>query len=127
MCARSNAEIQIEYVYNNTFYICFFYIRMVVCSRKAEPAVPSQTTKRVKPNTGHSNALHLLCSSGDFNTIRARLCHVSLEATNRNAQFDLEVKVRVLRSCAEDLPGTEAGAKPSWNCDGEFMSFLAFL
>ena len=100
---------------------------MVVCSRKAELVVPSLKTKRVNPNTCHSNALHLLRSGRDFNTTRARLGHVSLEATNRSAQFDLEVKVCVLRSCAENLPGTEAGAKPSRNCDGEFRPFLAFL
>ena len=74
-----------------------------------------------------ATALHLLRSGGDINTIRARLGHVSLEATNRYAQLDLKVKVRVLRGCAENLPGTEAGAKPSWNCDEEFVSFLAFL
>ena len=96
--------------------------------RKAAPVVPSLATKRVSPHTvRHSTAVHLLRSGVDINTIRAWLGHVSLETTNRYAQVDLEMKARALRSCAENLPGTEAGAKPSWNCDEELMSFLASL
>ena len=63
----------------------------------------------------------------DINTIRAWLGHVSLETTNRYSQADLEMKARALRICAENLPGTEAGTKPSWNCDGELIFFPASL
>lgn len=78
-------------------------------------------------NRRHSTAVHLLRSGVDINTIRAWLGHVSLETTNRYAQVDLEMKARALRSCAEDLPGIQTGAKPSWNCNEELMSFLASL
>lgn len=96
--------------------------------RKAAPSVPSLATKRVSPHTmRHSTAVHLLRSGVDINTIRAWLGHASLETTNRYAQVDLEMKARALRSCADNLPGLEAGEKPSWNRNEELMSFLASL
>ena len=96
--------------------------------RKAARVVPSLATKRVSPHTlRHSTAMHLLRAGVDINTIRAWLGHVSLETTNRYAQADLEMKARALRSCADNLPGAEAGAKPSWNRNEELMSFLASL
>lgn len=96
--------------------------------RKAAQGVPSLATKRVSPHTlRHSTAVHLLRSGVDINTIRAWMGHVSLETTNRYAQVDLEMKARALRSCADNLPGAEAGAKPSWKSDEDLMSFLSAL
>lgn len=96
--------------------------------RKAAQGVPSLATKRVSPHTlRHSTAVHLLRSGVDINTIRAWLGHVSLETTNRYAQVDLEMKARALRSCADNLPGAEAGAQPSWKSDEDLMTFLSAL
>lgn len=96
--------------------------------RKAVQAVPSLQNKRVSPHAlRHTTAVHLLRSGVDINTIRAWLGHVSLETTNRYAQVDLEMKARALNSCAAKLPGSETGATPSWNRDGDLLAFLTSL
>ena len=55
--------------------------------------MPSVATKRVSPHTiRHTTATHLLRAGVDINTIRAWLCHVSLNMTNVYAEADMEMK-----------------------------------
>ena len=84
--------------------------------RSASLSLPCDQTRQCPLYaTLDSIASALLRSGGDTNTIRARPGHVSLETTDRNAQLDLEMRVRALRRYAGDLLSTGAGAKPSWS------------
>jgi integrase len=72
--------------------------------------------------------MHLLRAGVDINTIRAWLGHVSLETTNRYAEFDLEMKAAALETCAVRNTATDQNdATPLWRQDAELMAFLTTL
>ena len=101
---------------------------VVRIANKAAETVPSLRDKHVSPHTvRHATAVHLLRAGVDINTIRAWLGHVSLEATNRYAEVDLEMKAKALQTCAADGSDSVPNCTPSWHSDSELMAFLASL
>ena len=95
---------------------------------RALKAMPSLQKKRVSPHViRHSTACHLLRAGVDINTIRAWLCHVSLETTNRYAEADLEMKAKALATCAVREPGRNSDGKAAWRKDRDLLAFLTSL
>ena len=93
--------------------------------RAAARTQPSLLSKRVSPHTWrHTTAVHLLRANVDINTIRAWLGHVSLETTNRYAEFDLEMKARALQACARNLPAPSLPRAASWHGDKDLLARL---
>jgi len=61
----------------------------------------------------------------DLNTIRAWLCHVSLDTTNIYAGTDLATKAKALAAC-DPGDGRRNGKKP-WRDEPNVMEFLRKL
>lgn len=73
---------------------------------KAVKLCPTLERKNVHPHTlRHSNAMHLLQSGNDINTIRCWLGHSDVTTTNIYAEIDLEMKQRALNSMPP-IPGS---------------------
>ena len=106
-----------------------FGLRYIVAHRVAEAAkvCPSLLTRKVTPHTWrHTTAMHLLQSNVNLSMIRSWLGHASIETTNTYVEIDLEMKRKTLQSCEKLLPAP-AKRGPSWQRDGDILSWLSTL
>ena len=106
-----------------------FGVRYIVAHRVAEAAkvCPSLLTRKVTPHTWrHTTAMHLLQSNVDLSMIRSWLGHASIETTNTYVEIDLEMKRKTLQACEKLLP-TKGKRGPSWQRDGDVLSWLSKL